>query len=157
MNSIMSAMLHTSDWSSNSASEREGGPDTSGQGRRGGQASDVSRRGVLLSRASADASSGDAWAGEAPVIRGRRRANETAEGVPNVSVGLGQGVGLKRGRDGSARIQDLSPSYARAEESEGPVSILVLADCMKKATPWQLSWTADVHTTCDLRWRPQVA
>ena len=87
---------------------------------------------------------------------GKRRANETAEGVPNVSVGLGQGVGLKRGRDGSARINDLGPSCARAEESEGPVSILVLADCMKKgddalATPW----TEDVQTTCDLRWRPQ--
>ena len=87
----------------------EGGPGTSGHGGRGGQASDVSGRAVLLSRASADAASGDAQAGEAPVIHGKRRANETAEGVPDVSVGLGQGVGLKHGRDSSARIKDLGP------------------------------------------------
>ena len=80
----------------------ESGPDTSGQEGRGGQASDVSRRGVLLRRASANSTSRDAQAGEAPVIRGERRADETAEGVPDVDVGLGHDVGLKRGRDSSA-------------------------------------------------------
>ena len=66
-------------------------------------------------------------------MRGKRRANETAEGILDVSVGPGQGVGLKRGRDGSARIKDLGPPCAGAEEGEGPESILVLADCISNS------------------------
>ena len=38
----------------------------------------------------------------------RPRASLTSD------VGLGQGVGLKRGRDGSARTKDLGPSWVRA-------------------------------------------
>ena len=60
---------------------------------------------------------------------GKRRANES---VPNVSVGLGQGVGLKRGRAGCMQ-EERTPwptLCARAEEGDRPRErSLVLADC----------------------------
>ena len=72
----------------------EGGPDASRQSGRGRQASNVGSWGVLLRRASAYSTSGDAQAGEAPVIAGKKRADETAEGVPDVDVCLVGGTVL---------------------------------------------------------------
>ena len=66
--------------------------------------------------------------GEAPVVVGERRAYKTTEGSPDESVGLGQSVGLKRGRDRSTRVENLSPPSTRAEKGKGPVCITVSTD-----------------------------
>ena len=68
---------------------------------------------------------GNAEAGETPVIVPTDKATE---GAPDLEVGLSQGAGLERGRDGPAGAENLGPSGVRSKHFESPMRNPAAAD-----------------------------
>ena len=82
------------------------------------------RQGVLSSRPSPKPSSRDTKRSQAPIVIRKGAPNQVTKGRPNVAVSIKMDIRS----DSTARIEDLGPPGARAEQTESALSVRELAD-----------------------------
>ena len=98
------------------------------------QAGDVSSRSVLKRTAGPESTLGHANASKAPIVIGKRTADEPPKRMANILIGLTQAIGLERRRLRSPRMEHLGPSGARAEEREGTLGVGVTTNGIQEVT-----------------------
>ena len=95
---------------------------------------DVRSRRVLRGGSGPEPPGGDAEERKTPVVVGEGATHETAQGSAYVGVGGAEAGRLRVRRCCAARVKNLGPPRAGAEQTESALCVLELTDCGQKSS-----------------------